>query len=134
MRRLSAVLALAAATLAGCGGSSTVAKAPDRVLRITADEYRLRPQTIEIPAGGPVRIVLRNAGRLTHNVAVETYDPPPGVQPHRYGRSDTAQPGQTVHEQRPFRLRPGRYRLACLIGNHEALGAYGELRVVKRKQ
>jgi uncharacterized cupredoxin-like copper-binding protein len=133
MSRLLAALALGAAALSGCGGSGTFAKAPDRTIRITVDEYRLRPQNVEIPAGRPVRLVVHNAGRLTHNVAVETWDPPAGVQPHRYGRSETAQPGQTVHEQRPFRLRPGRYRLACLIANHDALGEWGELRVVGRR-
>jgi uncharacterized cupredoxin-like copper-binding protein len=133
MRRLHAALALGALALAGCGGSAKPVDAPGRTIRITADEYRLRPQEIRIQAGGPVHIVVRNEGRLTHNVAVETWNPPPGVQPHRYGRSDTAQPGQTVHEQRPFRLKPGRYRLACLIANHDSLGMWGELTVVKRK-
>lgn len=132
MRRLLPVLALGAAALAGCGGSGTFADTPDRTIRITVDEFRLRPQNIEITAGRGVRMIVRNEGRLTHAIAVETWDPPAGVQPHRYGRSDTAQPGQTVHEQRAFRLKPGRYRLACLIANHDSLGEWGELRVVKR--
>jgi uncharacterized cupredoxin-like copper-binding protein len=134
MRRLPALLLLATAAMSGCGGSGSPVEAPDRTLRITVDEYRLRPQEIEIPAGRGVRLVVRNEGRLTHNVAVESWNPPPGVQPYRYGRSDTAQPGETVHEQRPFRLKPGRYRLACLIANHDSLGMWGELRVVKRKR
>ena len=71
-----------------------------------------------------------NDGRLTHNLVVEsiTDDPTREVV---YGRTDTAQPGQIVHERRRLVLKPGRYRLACTISNHDNLGQYGTLTVVK---
>jgi hypothetical protein len=36
-----------------------------------------------------------------------------------------------VRERDPITLKPGRYRLADTIGNHENLGQYGELTVEK---
>ena len=133
MRRLpaltAALVALAAPAVAGCGGGPSYARPTGDTLRITVDEYHFDPQDFEIPAG-TVHLVLHNAGRLTHDVAIETFDPQPGEEPTVYGRTRTAQPGETVREEAPIVLRPGKYRLACLISNHDDLGEYGELKVV----
>jgi uncharacterized cupredoxin-like copper-binding protein len=79
-----------------------------------------------------VHLEATNAGRLTHNLAIESFEHEEGEQPTLYGRTDTLHPGEHGSEQAPIRLKPGKYRLTCTIGNHDDLGQYGELKVVKR--
>jgi hypothetical protein len=131
MRRLSALLLLGAATLVGCGGGPSYAHDRDGVLRITLDEYRIRPENFVVPAGR-VRLDVTNRGRLTHNLVVEAFEHKTGEEPKLYGRTDTLHPGQHGAEQQPIVLRPGKYRLTCSIANHDDLGQYGELKVVSR--
>jgi uncharacterized cupredoxin-like copper-binding protein len=123
MRRLSALLLLGAATLAGCGGGPSYAHERDGVLRITLDEYRIRPENIQVKAG-PIHLVVTNAGRLTHNLVIQSFQT-------TYGRIDTLHPGQQGSEQQLIVLKPGKYRLTCSIGNHDDLGQFGELKVVR---
>jgi uncharacterized cupredoxin-like copper-binding protein len=130
MRRLPALLLLGAATIAGCGGTPSYVHERDGVLRITLDEYRIRPENFEVPEGR-VRLEVTNRGRLTHNLAIESFEHAEGVEPTLYGRTDTLHPGQSGTEQHPIFLRPGKYRLTCTIANHDDLGQYGELKVTK---
>ena len=125
MRRHPALLILGAATLVGCGGGPSYTHDRDGALQITLDEYRIRPESFEAPAGR-IHLVVTNTGRLTHNLVVEsiTGDPAKEVV---YGSTDTAHPGDTVNERDPIVLKPGRYRLACTIANHQNLGQYGTL-------
>jgi len=129
MRRLLALLILGASVLAGCGGGPSYVHAKDGVLRVTLDEYRIRPENIEVKAGR-VHLEAHNTGRLTHNLVVESFQHEDGEEPKLYGRTDTLHPGQSGSEQRPITLKPGKYRLTCSIGNHDDLGQYGELKVV----
>jgi uncharacterized cupredoxin-like copper-binding protein len=119
----------AAAAMAGCGGEPAAVAVSGNTLRVTLDEYRIQPQNVRMKAGR-IHLVATNTGQLTHNLVVEQISDDPTKQ-KVYGRTDTAHPGQTVHEQAPLTLKPGRYRLACTISNHENLGQYGELTVVK---
>jgi len=130
MLMLPALLLVGAATLVGCGGGPSYVHDRDGVLQITLDEYRIRPENFAVKAGR-VHLVVRNTGRLTHNLAVEAFDRPEGEQPKEYGRTDTLHPGQTGSERAPIVLKPGKYRLTCTIGNHDDLGQYGELKVEK---
>jgi len=131
MSRSGALMAVvgAAAVAAGCGGEPAAVAVPGNTLQVRLDEYRIRPQNVRIKAG-PIHLVAVDDGRLTHNLVIEsiTDDPTKEVV---YGRTDTAHPGQTVTERDPITLKPGRYRLACTISNHENLGQYGTLTVVK---
>jgi hypothetical protein len=131
MSRSCALLAVvgAAAVAAGCGGEPAAVTVPSSTLRVTLDEYRIRPQNVRMRAGR-IHLVAVNAGRLTHNLVIEsiTDDPTKEVV---YGRTDTAHSGQTVTERDPIVLKPGRYRLACTIANHDNLGQYGTLIVGK---
>jgi plastocyanin len=127
MSRSGAFLAClgAAALVAGCGGEPAAVDVLGGTLRVQLDEFRIQPQTIRVQAG-PIRLVAHNSGRLTHNLVVESITDDPNKQVV-YGSTDTAHPGDTVHERAPFILKPGRYRLACTIANHENLGQYGTL-------
>jgi hypothetical protein len=131
MHRLPALLLLGALTLAGCGDGPSYTSARGGVIRVTLDEYRIRPENIEVPAG-TVHLEATNDGRLTHNLAIESFDHEEGEEPTLYGRTDTLHPGQHGSEQAPIRLKPGKYRLTCTIGNHDDLGQYGELKVVAK--
>jgi uncharacterized cupredoxin-like copper-binding protein len=128
MRRHLALPLLGAAALVGCGGGPSYVHARDGVLRITLDEYRVRPENFVVRAGR-VHLIVRDTGRLTHNLAVEAMDHPEGEQPKEYGRTDTLHPGESGSERAPIFLKPGKYRLTCTIGNHDDLGQYGELKV-----
>jgi uncharacterized cupredoxin-like copper-binding protein len=132
MRRLAALTLLGALTLAGCGSGPSYTHVQDGVLKIDLDEYRLRPENLEVPAGR-VHLIAHNTGRLTHNLAIESWDVKTGEQPVMYGRTDTLQPGQTGSERATITLKPGKYRLLCTIANHDDLGQYGELKVVAAK-
>jgi plastocyanin len=131
MSRSCALMAVvgAAAAMAGCGGEPAAVDVSGTTLRVKLDEYRIRPQNVRIKAGR-VHLVALDDGRLTHNLVIEsiTDDPRKEVV---FGRTDTAHPGQTVTERDPITLKPGRYRLACSIGNHDNLGQYGTLTVTK---
>jgi plastocyanin len=129
-RATLAVVAVATtALLAACGdGGPYVRALQDGTVRMTLDEFRVDPERVFTPTGN-VRLVARNVGRLTHNVAVVSDDRSPDAVEVEYGRSKTAQPGETVTATAT--LRPGRYRVVCTLANHDNLGQYGTL-VVRR--
>jgi plastocyanin len=130
-RRLTTLLVstlAAAATLAACGSDPPYVPASGRAVSVRLDEYRIVPQRLTVPAGR-VRIIARNVGRLTHNVAVVQFDRPLGEDEEKqYARTRTAHPGEVV--QTTVTLKPGKYRLVCTIANHDNLGQYGELKVL----
>jgi plastocyanin len=119
--------ATVAAVLAGCGSDAPYVPASGRAVSLRLDEYRVLPQRVTVPAGR-VRIIARNVGRLTHNVAIVQFDRPLGEDEEKqYARTPTAHPGEVVRAT--ANLKPGKYRLVCTIANHDNLGQYGELKV-----
>jgi uncharacterized cupredoxin-like copper-binding protein len=121
------LLGLSAALLFGCGRDAPYVPASGHVVSLRLDEYRVLPQRVTVPAGR-VRIVARDVGRLTHNVAVVQFDRPLGEDEEKqYARTRTAHPGDVVRTS--VVLKPGKYRLVCTIANHDNLGQYGELKV-----
>lgn len=126
-RALIALLVASPLALGGCGGDDGPLL-PGRALRVTLSEYRIAPQDVRVRAGR-LTIVARNDGVLTHNVRVESEDQTDdNGDPLTFGGTDTAHPGETVRAD--VKLKPGRYRFACTIANHENLGQYGTLTVV----
>jgi uncharacterized cupredoxin-like copper-binding protein len=123
------VSTLAVAGLLGaCGSDPSYVPASGQAVSLRLDEYRVLPQRVTVPAGR-VRIIARNVGRLTHNVAVVQFDRPLGEDEEKqYARTRTAHPGEVV--QTTVNLKPGKYRLVCTIANHDNLGQYGELKVL----
>jgi plastocyanin len=120
-------LLLCAAPLFGCGRDGPYVPAAGHTVSLRLDEYRVLPQRVTVPAGR-VRIVARDVGRLTHNVAIVQFDRPLGEDEEKqYARTPTAHPGDVVRTA--VTLKPGRYRLVCTIANHDNLGQYGTLKV-----
>ena len=125
-RLAAALLALPAIALGGCGGDD--AFRTDRpILRLAVDEYRIVPQDV-VARPGRIKIVVRNTGRLTHNLVIQV--PPKDVddKPEEVpgARVKSMQPGE-VGQPIKVTLKPGEYRLVCTIANHDDLGQYGKL-------
>jgi uncharacterized cupredoxin-like copper-binding protein len=124
------LVGLAALPAGGCGDDVAYTRAPDRRVEVRLDEYRVLPERIEVRAGR-VTLVARNTGRLTHNLAVVQFERPLGDEQEKdYGEpTKTLFPGEVG--QTTVDLKPGKYRLVCTIANHDNLGQYAELKVVR---
>jgi uncharacterized cupredoxin-like copper-binding protein len=129
IKALPVAVALGAATLAaGCASDTT--EVEGRTLRLRLDEFRIMPQDVRVKAGR-LSIVATNVGRLTHNVKIVKQNEDDLEAPEiEIDGTRTAQPGESGRVTIK-NLRPGRYRLACTIANHDDLGQYGEL-IVER--
>jgi hypothetical protein len=126
MRRsapLLVALAAVAAPLAGCGGEKPL-PVHNATIGLKLDEYRIRPQVVSAPAGR-LRLIIRNQGELTHNIAIETISDDPAKKPIVLGRTATVHPGDRAETH--ITLQRGHYRLICLIANHSYLGQFGTL-------
>ena len=121
-RALLALLATAA--VAGCGSTPTT-HVPGETLHLRVDEFRILPKRLSVRAGR-IQILGRNVGILTHNVKVFStiYKDPQGNFVI-VGGTDTVHPGETATGA--VALKPGTYRLADTIANHDDLGAYATL-------
>jgi uncharacterized cupredoxin-like copper-binding protein len=124
------LLATAALTAGGCGSAVVYTHAPDRRVEVRLDEYRVLPEHIQV-AAGRITLVAHNSGRLTHNVVVVQFKRPLGDEVEKqYGEpTKTLFPGQTASTT--VTLEPGKFRLICTISNHDNLGQYAELKVVR---
>ena len=121
----AAALAACALALGGCGGKTFQTDRP--ILKLTVDEYRIVPQEIVVDPGR-MKFVVRNTGRLTHNLVIQIPRDEPDGKPTLVNRTATMQPGQTAEPIKVV-LRPGEYRLVCTIANHDDLGQFGTLKV-----
>jgi plastocyanin len=121
--RLPGVLLAAAVALAGCGQAAVV-PVVNRTIALRLDEYRILPKRVSAPAGH-LRLIARNTGILTHNVAVETIPSDPNAQPVVIVRTATLQPG--ARDVQNVTLKPGTYQLVCTLANHDDLGMTGRL-------
>jgi hypothetical protein len=113
----AAGMALAAATVSGCGQQTVVGA--NRTLRLALTEYRVVPQTVRARPG-LLAIVVRNEGRLTHNLTLSR------------GTTVLAQtvplsPG--ARAELVLTLTPGRYLIASTLLSDQTLGEYGTLTV-----
>jgi hypothetical protein len=122
--RLIALGLAVAAGVSGCGGGRTV-RIDGHQLALRLDEYRIVPQSVSVPAGR-LRIVARNSGILTHNVAVELGYRGAGGSPIILGQVRTLHPGASGASKQ-LNLRPGRYVLASTVANQADLGMTGTL-------
>jgi hypothetical protein len=122
----AACLAAATVAVGGCGESRPV-RIAHPILRIALDEYRIIPQNISARPGR-LKIVVRNVGRLTHNLAIQRPPKQVGDKPEDVpgGRVQSMQPGEVAAPIK-ITLAPGTYRLVCTIANHDDLGQYGKL-------
>ena len=122
----AAFLTAAALLSGGCGEPEPFVT--DRpILRLRLDDYRILPQNVRARPGR-IKLVVRNGGRLTHNLAIQR---PPATVKDKFeeipgARVNSMQPGQAAPPIK-IELEPGTYRMVCTIANHDDLGQYGEL-------
>jgi hypothetical protein len=109
--------ALPGLALAGCG--HVVHVGSGATLQIALNEYRVTPQNVRA-ASGPLTIVVRNDGRLTHDLVISQDG-------RQAAATEPLGPGQTT--DLVATLTPGRYLMASTILSDQALGAYGTLDV-----
>jgi hypothetical protein len=122
----AAVLVLVVIAVASLGGDDTV-RSERPALRLTVDEYTITPQDVSVPPGR-MKFIVRNTGRLTHNLVVEIEPDETDEPAIELGGLETMQPGETADPIK-LTLRPGEYQLRCTIANHDDLGQYGTLTV-----
>jgi hypothetical protein len=126
LRLTAAGLAATAIALAGCG-EGRLHRTDRPILRLALDEYRIFPQNVSMRPGR-IKIVVRNVGRLTHNLVIQR--PPKEIdgKPQEVpgGRVKSMQPGEAAQPIK-VTLKRGTYRLVCTIANHDDLGQYGRL-------
>jgi uncharacterized cupredoxin-like copper-binding protein len=122
----AAALAAIALALGGCGGDGEFRTDSSQV-KLTVDEYRIVPQDVVVRPGR-LKFVVRNTGRLTHNLVIQIPPDEPDGKPVLVNRTTTMQPGQTAAPIK-VTLSPGEYRLVCTIANHDDLGQFGTLKV-----
>jgi hypothetical protein len=121
LRRLHRIIPMLvlALGLGGCGPTATVG--PRRTLRLSVSEYAVRPQSVRALAG-PLTIVVRDTGRLVHNLAIlNNGEVAAATPPIRPGASATLM----------LALGPGTYVMASTMFFDESLGTYGTLRVTR---
>ena len=113
---------LVASTLAvaSCGGSEKPVRERTGDFVVILDDYLIRPQSLQVPAGGRLTVRVTNRGRLGHTFRI------------RGGTRNvlaitTIEPGET--KGRTFRLKAGGYTMYCVLANHEELGMHGKLKV-----
>ena len=105
------------ALLAGCGEDGELTRARDGRLTMHQVDFRFEPQRIEA-AAGRLTLTVVNRGRLPHTLRIVRGD-------RERVRVTSQLPGRRTTVT--ARLRPGRYRMVCALGNHEELGMYGTL-------
>lgn len=116
-----------ALALPSLGGPEQVRSERPQV-EFTVDEYTITPSNLSVRPGR-IKFVVRNEGRLPHNVRVQTV-PEDGERGRPACRdrpcgTPTVQAGERASGK--LTLEPGVYRLTSTIGNQDDLGANGTL-------
>jgi uncharacterized cupredoxin-like copper-binding protein len=111
--------------LAACGQSSGApAPVSSGEITIKATEWKFEPANISVEAGKPIKLVLRNEGKIEHNVHVT------GLTVGGNELQLQAKTGETVSlEFTPD--KSGTFDLACTLPAHKDAGMVGKFEVVK---
>lgn len=109
---------LAAAALAGCGGSGPVTQVRGERLEIALDDFLIEPQDVRAGAGR-LTFVVANEGRLGHNLRLR------GGREGERVVTTTLLPGRDA--TKAIDLARGDYTMLCTVANHEQLGMTGRL-------
>ena len=127
--RITALALLAALVLSGCAAAA--AGEPPRELTIAFRYSRFVPAAVEVPAGVPLTITLRNDDPIGHEWIVGHADVHAA---HRLGTEPTHEGRPTEVSVPPFASRtttltlaPGTYTFICHLPGHEAYGMTGRL-------
>lgn len=100
------------------GGGNTEATVAERV-RLEMTEFEFGPADVNLDAAGTYVFVAENTGGAPHALEIEGN----GLDE----ATETVSPGQSARLE--VELKPGKYRIYCPVGNHEALGMVGTVTV-----
>jgi uncharacterized cupredoxin-like copper-binding protein len=112
-----AVLVLAGSAACRSGSGLPAVSGPTAAkLELAGTEMRYTPSSIAV-AHGEVPVVLRNEGKMIHDLRVEG-------KPRLYVEAAAGQTSTTT-----WQLEKGRYRIFCSVAGHRAAGMEGLLEV-----
>lgn len=119
---LGLVLVLGSLLVAACGQAKPAPLASGQLV-ISASEWKFEPNSVRLEAAKPVKLVLRNVGKIEHNVVISA----PGAGGDRAqvdaGAGQTASVEFTPQE-------PGLYEIACTLPGHREAGMVAKLEVL----
>ena len=108
------VLALSAVVLTACSSSGGSTTAASGEITIRATEFKFEPASIKVTAGKPVTLILKNEGKVEHNIALA------GVVSGKDVQID-AKAGETARvEFTPDKT--GVHELSCTLPAHKDAG------------
>lgn len=118
MARLASVAAALALMLAACSTSSTGGAPGSGVFSITLSEFKYSPTQLQVPAGSPFKLTVKNAGAVEHDFTITAKSVNVLVKPGASAEREIAA------------LEAGTYEIFCSIPGHKEAGMVGKL-VVK---
>jgi uncharacterized cupredoxin-like copper-binding protein len=131
------VLALVAALLAACSGSSTSAKPVEITLPATGMTYQ--PATLEVTAGQPVKLTFQNMDSLDHDFSImeipvemmgATQEPMDGHDMSHMAQEPELHVAAMMNQSATLEFtptKPGTYEFYCTVAGHKEAGMVGTL-------
>jgi uncharacterized cupredoxin-like copper-binding protein len=111
-------------------------------IMVETKEFAFQPGTVEVAAGTPVRLLLRNTGTVEHDWSIQEIDAtilkmesPAEHAGHSTGKQPKLHAVVKVGQEARIEFRPdkaGTYEILCLAAGHKEAGMVGRL-VVKAK-
>ena len=111
----------------------------DRIIRITATEFKYEPATISVRAGETVEFVVTNKGMLDHELFLGTVS-----EQKDHEKEMSASPSQPMHDPNGIAVPKGKtasliwtftkpmtIQYACHVPGHYAAGMYGVLTITR---
>lgn len=110
------ILALVLGACAAPAGQTGAAPAGGaKEIKVTASEFKFSPSAVEVPAGAPIKLELKNIGTVEHDFVVDA------LKLKVYaGAAKTA--SQTIGP-----LAAGTYDVYCAVQGHKEAGMIGKL-------
>lgn len=137
--RIRGLLVAGAIVLAGCAGGASPAE--PATLTLEAVDLGFTPKTLEVTAGEPVKLVLKNSGALEHDFTVMEF-PMEGTAAEAGGSGHVMGGDEAAPDLHVSALggqsasltftpsKPGSYEFWCTVSGHKEAGMIGTL-VVK---
>lgn len=127
--------------LSACTGTSQL----ETEITVEATDFTYSPLAIQIPAGQPVTIMLKNSGNVEHDFVIDKInvkDVEAGDSGHAAHHQMGDQPNFDLHffaeagETATLKftaLEPGTYEIFCSVEGHKEAGMIGELIVASQE-
>lgn len=124
---LRIALGLASLSLAACaqGGGGQAPVASGEVV-VRTSEWKFEPGTFSVEAGKSVTLVLRNVGKIEHDLKVSSLTAA-GKEVELAAKAGEAASVEFTPD------KPGIYEITCTLPGHKSAGMVGKLEVVAAK-